>query len=207
MIRLAKKEDLMQVAQVHIECFPNSFSSCLGVKLLSKFYFEYLCQNPTLFLVLDDTGIQGFCVGYLCDDINLTKRFIKKNFFHFLIRCFFLGISLNRVFWRKIKTFLSKKKQKNEIVLAKQFDVYCEVDKGDLLSICLKQSYRGKGFATKLMISFLNTLSSIPRQCCVLSVDSTNDRGIRFYEKNGFVLYKQRTDCLIYAKNLLDEYE
>ena len=38
MIRQANFDDLKELAKVHIACFPDSFSTQIGGKLLSKMY-------------------------------------------------------------------------------------------------------------------------------------------------------------------------
>lgn len=57
-IRQATLDDLEQIAKVHFQCFPDSFSTYLGKGrhgyLLQKFYQEYLDDAPELFLVAED---------------------------------------------------------------------------------------------------------------------------------------------------------
>lgn len=64
MIRQATKKDLKAIANVHIKCFPDSFSSKLGEILLTRFYNEYLSVVPELFLVAENDAqeIVGFCM-------------------------------------------------------------------------------------------------------------------------------------------------
>lgn len=61
MIKNANIDDLNKVAKVHIRCFPDSFSTQLGEKILLKYYLEYFKENPELFYVaLDNDKIIGF---------------------------------------------------------------------------------------------------------------------------------------------------
>ena len=46
-IRNVNLTDLSEVANLHVRCFKNSFSSLLGKRLLEKYYKEYLIMgNP-----------------------------------------------------------------------------------------------------------------------------------------------------------------
>ncbi len=141
-IRNATYNDLDKIAIIHKVCFKNSFSAQLGKHLLKMFYKTYLDQNHQLFFVFEDGNqIGGFCMGYLCTDVNLTKSFIKKNFFLFVMRCILLLVCFNKQAWKKVFGFFRRKKQ----VKSKSSNEAFAVDKTittDLLSICVLDMYR-----------------------------------------------------------------
>ena len=116
MIRAAAPEDLSEIAIVHAQCFPDSFSTALGKgyhgSLLVKFFEEYLKKVPELFFVAvsDENKIIGYCMGYYIDGNNFTKNFLKHNFFKISFQMLRLLLSGNRIAWKKILSVFYRKK-------------------------------------------------------------------------------------------------
>lgn len=108
MIRQATFDDLPNIAKIHMECFPENFSTKLGKKrngfLLSKFYEEYMLDAPELFLVAEEKNkkIIGFCMGYYGDRTQQKKRFLKNNFFRISFRMITLLIKGDKLAWKKL---------------------------------------------------------------------------------------------------------
>ena len=108
-IRTANKMDLKEITEVHEQCFPNSFSTQLGKKLLEKFYYEYLSINPDLFLVgVDENKIVGFCMGYLCESNEFVKSFFGHNILSIACRCAYLLVTGNKLLIQKLKKRFDK---------------------------------------------------------------------------------------------------
>lgn len=202
-IRQAEKKDLKQIADVHIRCFTDSFSTQLGKHrrgyLQQQFYKEYLDDVPELFLVAEDKGtIVGFCMGYYCERNNYMHNYLKNNFLQIMSRAFFLILTGNNQAWRKIKGIFIKKDAFEVINNEIKVDVE---NTGDLLSICVIPECRGNGTAQSLMDKYLEQLRKSGKRLCLLTVDVENDRGIHFYEKNGFLGYKEAAmQARTYAK-------
>jgi len=75
--------------------------------------------------------------------------------------------------------------------------------RGDLLSICVLPEYRGHGAAQELLDCYIDMLRKNGRKLCLLTVEKSNSRGIHFYEKNGFVPYKEvGGNAMAYAKEM-----
>lgn len=204
MIREAKLEDLEQIVKVHIRCFPDSFSTQLGEKLLEKFYLEYLKEIPDLFLIAEeDSNIVGFCMGYLCEDNEYMKKFLKHNFIAISIRCLKLLLSRNTCMILKLRQM---KKKENPDILERNINNAPQNQKGDLLSLCVIPRYRGTGIAQQLVKNYIIALKNRNREYCVLTVKVKNGRGIRFYEKNDFIKCKVKSDTIMYGKRI-DKYE
>ena len=195
-IRQAKVEDLGEVANIHIQCFPESFSTHLGKHknglLQQKFYQEYYNDAPELFLVAEDdtlpeNSIVGFCMGYYLNQNDQMKRYLKKNFFSIVLRTAWLLLIGNKAAWAKVKARLFRPKnfsQINNISISDQ-------ETGDLLSICVLPNYRGSGAAQQLIERYQQILIENKKKNCLLTVSVDNARGVRFYERNGFVLYRK----------------
>ena len=174
-----------------------------GYGLLQKFYKEYLDRVPELFLVLinDNNKICGFCMGYYCDYNNYQKNFLKHNFFLIALRMLGLLFSGNKCAWKKCRTLL-KKKNETEIISDK-YNQYNVNDKGDLLSICVLPEYRGTGAAAQLISKYEQILLKKAKKICLLSVETKNDRAIKFYEKMDYEPYRRNGEAsILYAKKL-----
>ena len=201
-VRTATADDLERISQTHIRCFPNSLSSQMGEKLLQKYYWEFMKEDPELFVVADNgDDIVGFCMGYLCNKSGFKKNYVSNNIFALALRCVVLAISGNRVFYKRISQKFSTKNNANddEIIVA---DAYDPAQKGDLLSICLDSSLRGTGIAKEMLSEYEDRLRHLDRKLCLLSVENNNSQAIRFYEKNGYIVYKKYGESLQYGKAL-----
>lgn len=54
--------------------------------LLKRYYMEYFFENPELFFVSENNSkISGFCMGYLVDGINFTRRFLRHNYIRIFV--------------------------------------------------------------------------------------------------------------------------
>ncbi len=191
MVRQASHQDLQAVAKVHKSCFPDSFSTALGPKLLVKFYEGYLAGAPELFLVAEnDSGeIGGFCMGYYCESNYYTKNFFKNNTMAIGLRVLWLLLSGNKAAWKKVKGVTCRDQQMQ--VTNTEFEEINHNATGDLLSICVDAQYRGSGMAQELIDQYQQVLLEQGRTMCLLSVSVRNPRGIRFYERNGFIQIRE----------------
>ena len=188
MVRQATREDLKQVAAVHKNCFPDSFSTALGEKLLVKFYTEYMTSVPELFLVAEEEGkICGFCMGYYCEENPYMKLFFKHNLLAAGLRIAGQLLIGNKAAWKKLTATFSKKAEFKP--LGEEYKT--GVQDGDLLSICVLPQTRGSGAAQELISTYENILQNRGRKYCILTVAVDNPRAIRFYERNGYVPFRE----------------
>lgn len=198
-VRVAQKQDLCAVANVHIHCFSDSYSTqlnkfhfCRGeYGLLESFYNEYLQDNNKLFWVVEQDGeIIAFCVGYTMNKKQQVQNFQKRHRLALLFTNMVLALSFNKAFYKKImNSFFSKKKGAWEIIDVEN-EKLDSCERGDLLSICVLPRFRGQSISSSLLDSFLQGMKDVGCKVCVLSVDVSNKRAIRYYEKNGFRLSK-----------------
>lgn len=191
-IRRAHTDDFKDIVQTHIQCFPNSFSTSLGrySDLLEKYYLEFYSISPELFLVAVDeqNEISGFCMGYYYEDKGVAATNFKKNNRMSILLCTIkLLLCFDKATWKKISSLVKKKGESEEYNVIQNMT---DEEMGDLLSICVKERLRGTGTADKLIHSFEKVLSENGRKYCRLSVKKDNARGIHFYEKNGYIPYK-----------------
>ena len=214
MIRQATIHDLPAIANVHSICFPDSYSSQLcklknvigGGNLLVSFYREYLNDNPELFWVADDEdkGIVGFCMGYYMDKDDQMQNFMKHNRFKVLWKTLLLMLSGNKQTWNKmLARFKHKPSQSDWTIVNDKNEHILNNQRGDLLSVCVIPEGRGKGYAQSMMEAYLDAMKTHGRKLCLLSVKIGNLRARRYYERNGFEIYRTRgEDGLTYMKLL-----
>lgn len=176
--RTATKEDLSQIADTHICCFPDYYISSLGKQLVEKYYLEFLKENDLFIIAEDNERVIGFCMGYLIDNTHARERFMKNNFFalsgKLLVQC----LSFNKRAISKCLSFLTSKLKKDE-------SNSIEKHGGDLLSICVLEKYRGQGISIELVNRFENRLIENGQKEYWLSVYKTNQAAIKFYKKQG----------------------
>lgn len=214
MIRKATISDLPAIAKVHSICFPESYSSQLcklknvigGGNLLVPFYREYLNDNPELFWVADDEdkGIVGFCMGYYMDNDDQMRNFMKHNRFKVLWKTLLLVLCGNKPTWNKmLARFKHKPSQSDWTIVNDKYEHILNNLRGDLLSVCVIPEGRGKGYAQSMMEAYLAAMKTHGRKLCLLSVKTDNLRARRYYERNGFEIYRTRgEDGLTYMKLL-----
>lgn len=206
MIRHANMNDLPQIAKVHTACFPKSFSTQMGQELLQRMYFEYLERTPELFLVAEENNeIVGFSNGYYCEWNNYLREFERANKREFYTKVFMLLLKGNKQAWEKALKVI-KGKGKTEIVDMIPEKCIAEV-KGDLLSICVLDKYRGKNVSTALLEQFESEIKAKSKKIkmITLSVDPNNLRAISFYEKMGYSQYKVGKTTASYYKVISEE--
>lgn len=139
-------------------------------------------------------------MGYLLTDPSFMKKFFWHNFISLGLKCFYLMLSGNKLFYKKLKSSVIRSKEAN-IILADISNI--KKDKvGDLLSICVLPSYRGMGTSTELINCFNNVLFEKGMSLSILTVLSDNSRAICFYEKCGYFKYMQSENKICYAKYL-----
>ena len=214
MIRQATLNDLPAIARVHCVCFPDSYSSQLslfkssigGGNLLEAFYMEYMKDNPELFVVAEDeeSGIVGFCMGYYMDKDDQMQNFLHNNRLRILWKTFLLLLIGNKQAWNKIISRLKHKPDLSDwTIVNDKYESIKNEERGDLLSVCVLPEFRGKGYAQGMMNLYLLEMKKACRKLCLLSVKKDNERAKRYYERNGFELYRTRGNVgLTYIKLL-----
>lgn len=191
LIRKAEYSDLKQISKVHSICFPDSFSTALGISNLMRFYELYIQKVGDYFLVAKNkSGIVGFCMGYKLESNTFVREFVKFNKLRIFVRSIFLLLCLDKRIVKKILDFFFEKKHK-ELVVNREYIVIPYSECINILSICVLPEYRGSGLAKNLIIKFENQAKIANRKMVTLTVRQKNERGIAFYIKNGYTIFKE----------------
>lgn len=187
--RLATYDNLEQIAQVHITCFPNTMWEFLGADLVRRFYEEYLRENPLFVVASDGTQIIGLCMGYRRPSQART-RFMQKNKHRLIRRILFGLMTLNTLVIRKCWQNIRPQKQCKPIQA-----------EGDLLSICVVDAYKGKGVAQELIRHFEEELTIQHIADYTLSVYTSNHRAITFYQHQGLqIIHEDGIQAVLYKR-------
>ena len=203
MIRQVNLDDLKKLVKVHIACFPDSFSTQLGEKLLIKMYTEYIVESPELFLLAEEEGkVIGFVMGYYFDSGDCLRRFKKKNQVLFFSKILWLLLTRNKPAWKKLNTTI--RPATGFTLIDPTINIYKKSEMADLLSICVLSEYRGKGIANNLIDAYEKVLIENNRKICTLTVADINGRGISFYKKHGYAICRKAEGCKTYYKVLMN---
>lgn len=212
MIRQATINDLDGIAEVHAICFPESYVTQLSEfqwlcgNLLPEFYREFMNDNPKLFVVAEDDNkkIVGFCMGYYMDKDDQMSNFLHKNRIKVAIKSALLLLAGNKHAWTKITARIKHKPTVEDwTIVDDKYDYITNAERGDLLSVCVLPDCRGKRYAQEMMELYLRQMKDSGRKLCLLSVRQDNVRAIKYYERNGFELYRTRgTDGYTFMKLL-----
>ena len=205
-VRQATYDDLHEIAQLHAICFPNYLSTRIGASndcfLLSRFYKEYIDDNPELFLVAtdDNSKIVGFCMGYYMNKSDQQSNYIRHNRWRVLTRIIWLLLKGDKLAWKKLKIRFKKPSYK---ILDHSLDNVPKSDIGDMLSQCVLPEYRGKGCSGLLTDQYLKNMKDHGLKYCLLSMKVGNERAIGFFKKKGFIPYREiGTTSITYMKRL-----
>lgn len=205
-IRKARKEDLPGIAAVHIECFPDYFSTKMGKKILSSYYGKYLETDPDLFFIAYDNEqnkVIGLTNGYVSGDGRSSREeFISANKWGLIFRILLMLVKCDKVVWKKVIEIL-KSKKKTVKTENNQQQNKPKKKKIGLLSICVKKEYRGTQAASMMIEKFDKACMEQGVGQYALSVFPDNSRAVAFYKKMGFEFSKETENHAVYTKKLV----
>ena len=183
-IRVAIREDVPEIVNIHLNAFDGFFLTTLGQSFLSFYYSAFINSKDGIVLcaVVDDK-VCGFaaatkqCKGY-------NSNLIKTNFISFI------GLAFKLLF---IKPSALIRLVKN---LSKKSDVIDDPeDYAELYSIGVADNAQGKGVGKKLMAEIEEKMKSEGVEKISLTTDYyNNDSAIAFYRTMGYqTLYEFTT--------------
>ena len=189
-VRPANINDIHQIAFIHKSEFQTHFLGKYSIKLLEKFYANFLDKN--IVLVNENSGvIVGFILGGTSKSLNLAKsQFIKNNKGRCLLETLLRPQLYTSALIRILKTVTVN--QKSEEVPA--------METIRLLSIAVTPNVKGTGIAERLLKEFERIILSSREYG--LSIKKSNKRALNFYFKNGFQLERETHDDIYLIKKI-----
>lgn len=191
MIRKIKEEDIQEISKIHKRAFDEShFTSHLSTRLLMKFYRKLIEFNSFTFLFEDDDSknIAGFIIAgdktQAAID-NFTRENFAEIFKIFLFKPYLLKPKLKAAFTKLIK--------------GKAFSAQSSLR---LLSIAVAPEFQNKKIGKQLILFLETELKKNNIYQYGLSVKNDNEKAIKFYNRNGYLIEKEIDDGIYYFKKL-----
>jgi len=197
--RLATKDDMTSIVNVHKKCFPDSFSSTLGNGVLKEYYMSYYDQHRLFIIAEENDQIIGFCMGYESGS-KAYSLFINKERINLVLSILKGLLCFNKITWKKLVTTCYNIINKPKPII---YETITHAHKyGDLLSICVLDKYRGQGVAKQLVYEFEKLLVENNLFDYYLSLLPDNHRALRFYELCGMRKISETRNILVMYKKI-----
>lgn len=213
LLNISELKDLKSIAECHINAFPGSFSSKLGVRYVMKTleWFLKSGDNKILIHIEEDNKVLGYCSGYIRkgesqgSSSSMVQYAFKQCIHSLAMRPWLLfnkEIINNFSFITKnVKYRLSKVKKEKE---AKFISIVeSKKDVAGLVGIGVDPHYQGKGYGAALLQEFENWALKMGARELKLSVKSGNNRAIASYSKNGWNQSSPSGETIIMTKKII----
>ncbi len=179
-IRLAKKNDCQEIAEIHFQEIKYGFLNQLGKKFLSYFYMAMI-TSPNAFLVVaeEDDKVIGFISG--CTNLNkfykdFVRQYTFKSFLILLKKIFSFSI------FKKVFEVMSYSQKEEK-----------DLPQSELLSIAIIKEYQGQGIAQKLLEKFVLEMKTREIKKFRVIVGENLPQANKFYLKSGFVFHSKNS--------------
>ncbi|MFH1868401.1 MAG: GNAT family N-acetyltransferase [Candidatus Omnitrophota bacterium] len=175
MLRLMREDDCLDVARLHIEEFSqDDLLPSLGVGALRLIYKGMLREEKSIgYIAEEDKRIIGFITGSE-DAGGLLCRCVRKEF-----------IPLS---FHVLKALIRKPLLIARIPQAFAYNKKTELDTpAELMSVAVKEGYRGKGFGRKLTEVLIADIRKRGADKVKVAVNKSNAAANIFYKKMGFI--------------------
>lgn len=171
---------MKNIVELHRKAFPSFFLTQLGASFLQTLYSGYMEDQESGIIVAEEDGkLVGF-LAYSKNYPQFYKGLIRNHILKFAFCS--LGAAIRHPSFIK-RLFGAFKKSES----VKKEDKYVE-----LASICVDPSIESKGIGSAL-IDYLKSIVDFDSYAYInLETDAEENEGAnRFYQKNGFVLFRQ----------------
>lgn len=171
---------IKEIVDIHLATFKGFFLTFLGQGFLCQMYESYILHDKSDILVaVEKDRVVGF-LAYSSDLSGLYKNMIKKRLLKFMWYSLGAFFRNPKVFARLIRAFLKPGE-------AKRSERYIE-----LTSIGVHPNKKAKGIGSKLIDTLKKSTDFDTYAYITLDTDAIdNDAVNRFYQKNGFILFRE----------------
>jgi ribosomal protein S18 acetylase RimI-like enzyme len=176
-IRKIKKKDIIAIAAIHKDAYPpDHFSTKFSLRMLEKYYYEFLKESQFSLLVTDEFNyVSGFLIVDYFDNIKKARRyFILKNIISIIMVLIKNPQHLLLIITNILNKLISKSNLKSKAEMK-------------LLSIAVSKKKQNRSFGKLLLDTCEDQLKKNNINLYGLTVRKSNDQALRFYIKNGFV--------------------
>ncbi len=206
----SQNQDLPDIADCQIACFPNSLATKLGKAYVIKTLDWFLCSpNRFLFHLTENGKVVGYCGGFVPakrgdgSSSGMLQHAFGKAVKSLLFKPWLLFhpevVPQYPFIWRNIKGKLTGKVKpaKSASGSPTAFKPYA-----GLVVIGVHPEYRGTGIAQKLMAEFERLAASYHQYELVLSVKKDNARAIKAYTNYGWKIKEEQVRTFVLHKEL-----
>ena len=177
-----QKNLINKIVAIHLAAFENFFLTFMGqgfLRLMYKCYCDF--EKAGIIIALMDGEPVGF-LAYSEDLSGLYKFMLRRKLLQFIWYSIGAFIRKPKIFLRLIRALSKPKESKRE-------ENYIEVT-----SLAVKPENKSAGIGTKLLSEIKNRVDFGKFKYICLETDAENNEAVNhFYQKNGFVLFKQYT--------------
>ncbi len=197
--------DIREISRIHQSSFVGYFLHSFGEEFLRIYYANYLSGPEHVLLVAKaENKVIGFVAG-THDKTLLYRTLFNNNFFSIVkltIKKFIASKKFRHQLFKRIHIVVNAIKLKFSIIKYGNEKSSEEADV-KLLSIAVKNEFRGTGVSVALIRRFEKEIFKGESLSCALSVKTDNSRGIGFYKKMGWQIVS-RDENSIYLKKYID---
>lgn len=193
-IRLVNLGDVNDIVRFHEKQFPEYYLTQLGSSILYR-YYEFFITSPKnkCFLILKKEQIAGIALFVENFEEQISEFYSKYKIL--LARSILKKLlMMNRVVWGGTFERFS--------VMLSNSDQQTDLPELTLLSLAISEKYRGQGLGRQLLAFAEEYYTLQEVDSYYLSVLSDNERAIKFYEQNGFIVYSSNERLYYMLKHL-----
>lgn len=211
-VRNSTRQDLMKIAYCHISAFPDSLSSKMGLKYLTKMIDWYLSDEKRfLFHIEEDGKCIGYCGGMINDGTQTTgsaSGMIQHSFNDaakaILLRPWLL---FHKELFEKYSLIIKNVKRKffpksNRSAIQKSASKKNSEAVTGLVVIGVAKGFQGKGYGSMLLKEFEKKTEGFGIRKMALTVRGDNLQAIKSYELNGWKKGKLEGNSLEMTKDI-----
>jgi len=171
-VRLAKKEDAKQLAQIHRLEIAKGFLASLPLSFLTKFYEAIVDAGSGICVVGED---EGRVVGFIAGTSNL-KEFSRYFLGHYFFQAVFM-LAPQIVHGGVLKKILESLRYAGKSE---------DLPSAELLTIAVQKEFQSQGVATRMLDLFISAMRERGVKVFKVVVGEDLKEAIAFYEKRGF---------------------
>jgi ribosomal protein S18 acetylase RimI-like enzyme len=202
-IRALTLEDLPAVVALHQESFPDYLSTLAGPVYLKTLYGTFIEEPKCLALgAFLDGRLVGLATGH--SDRAAFRRQVFKRYPFLMAALFAWRFLWNGAFrrkaWRRrgivrglISSLLTEETERVE-------HSSCPIR---LVSLAVAAGHRRRHIGTALIEEYCRRLANAGAPCVGLSVSSSNESAIAFYERSGWVREREAEDGIYYRRDVV----
>lgn len=176
-------EHVADTVQIHLDSFPDFFSTFLGPKYISIVYSEILCVPDHVALIAEnvDGTVLGFVIG-MTDQTSFFSHMARKHWLRIALASLQAALKRPRIIPRLFRSLLYPQKSREAAA------------KALLLSMAVSPAASRVGVGRQLLEAFLVRMKELDVPAVCLTTDAHGNEIVnRFYRSAGFRLARAYT--------------